>query len=151
MAIDGGGIRGVIAAKALAVVEKQLGKAIRNIAGLVAGTSTGSIISGAIASGLSAQDILDLYLRLGKAVFRKTARSYLWLLMRHRYSGAPLQQALRENYGERKLGDFWRDRPRIVESRSGKFHCAHLFSGGGRPLRGRRSGLLCKSLLPGRL
>ena len=113
VAIDGGGIRGVIAAKALAVVEKALRKPIRNIAGLVAGTSTGSIISGGIASGLSAQNILDLYLELGEAVFRKTARSYLWLLMRHRYSGAPLQKALRENYGERKLGDFWRDRPRI--------------------------------------
>jgi predicted acylesterase/phospholipase RssA len=61
LAIDGGGIRGVIAAKALAVVEKHLGKPIRNIAGLVAGTSTGSIISGGIASGLSAR-YSDLYL-----------------------------------------------------------------------------------------
>jgi hypothetical protein len=51
----------------------------------VAGTSTGSIISGGIASGLNAQDVLDLYLKLSKVVFSKTPRSYLWILMRHRY------------------------------------------------------------------
>ncbi len=113
VAIDGGGIRGVIAAKALDALETHLGQPIRAVTGLVAGTSTGSIISAGIASGLTARKILDLYLKLGQTVFPKSLRSCLWILMRYRYSQAPLREALRAVYGERTMGELWGGPDRI--------------------------------------
>jgi predicted acylesterase/phospholipase RssA len=54
IAIDGGGIRGVIATQALSMLEQALGKPLHEVFRLAAGTSTGSIISSGIASGMTA-------------------------------------------------------------------------------------------------
>lgn len=45
VAIDGGGIRGIIVAKALAMLEECLDRPVHDIFRLAAGTSTGAIIS----------------------------------------------------------------------------------------------------------
>ncbi len=42
IAIDGGGIRGIIVTKALSMLENELGQPLHNIFRLTAGTSTGS-------------------------------------------------------------------------------------------------------------
>ena len=52
LAVDGGGARGVYAAQILARVEDTLGTKIRDCFDLLAGTSTGSIITGAAAVGM---------------------------------------------------------------------------------------------------
>ncbi|MBI3162450.1 MAG: patatin-like phospholipase family protein, partial [Chloroflexi bacterium] len=52
IAIDGGGIRGIIAAKALNMLEKEAGTPSYKIFRLCAGTSTGSILAGGIAAGV---------------------------------------------------------------------------------------------------
>ena len=44
LAVDGGGIKGVVASKAIAVLEEQLGKPAYETFKLLAGTSTGSIV-----------------------------------------------------------------------------------------------------------
>ena len=64
LAVDGGGIRGTMVAKALAVVEAELGKPCSELFHLSAGTSTGSIISAAIAARIPAQRMHELYVRL---------------------------------------------------------------------------------------
>jgi predicted acylesterase/phospholipase RssA len=107
VAIDGGGVRGIIVARALTMLEQELGSPVHKIFGLSAGTSTGSIISAAIACGFSAQNIFDLYLTLGDTVFRHTWRYYLWPLTRYRYDPAPLKTALLNEFGTRKMGDLW--------------------------------------------
>jgi len=112
IAIDGGGIRGTIPARALAVLEKHLGKTCPELFRLTAGTSTGSIISAGIASGLSAEAIHALYLQLGQTIFRKTWRTYLWPLTRYRYPSEPLADALRAQIGDRVMGDFWTGNPK---------------------------------------
>ena len=56
IAIDGGGIKGVIVTKALSMVEEQLGYPLHKRTGLTAGTSTGSIIAAGLASGLRRED-----------------------------------------------------------------------------------------------
>ncbi len=71
IAIDGGGIRGVIVTGALSMLEAQLGEPLHGRARLYAGTSTGSIISAALAAGLSASKIHELYLQLGDKIFRE--------------------------------------------------------------------------------
>ena len=52
LAIDGGGVRGIIPAMVLAEIEKQTGKPIAELFDLVVGTSTGGIL----ALGLVAPD-----------------------------------------------------------------------------------------------
>jgi predicted acylesterase/phospholipase RssA len=112
IAIDGGGIRGIVVTRALAMLEKSLGKPCRDIFRLAAGTSTGSIISTGIAAGLTAQRMDDLYLAMGKTVFKKSLRSCLFPLTRYRYDHKPLEDALLEAVGKRTMSDFWNGSPR---------------------------------------
>jgi predicted acylesterase/phospholipase RssA len=111
IAIDGGGIRGVIVTRALATLERYSRKSVHDIFRLVAGTSTGSIISAGIAAGLTAAQMHQLYITLGASIFRKSWRSILWPLTRFRYPHEPLINALREHIGTRKMGDFWTTNP----------------------------------------
>lgn len=105
ISIDGGGIKGVIPIKALAMLEEHLGKPSQGIFGLTAGTSTGSIISACIAAGLTAAQIFELYVQLGTTVMAKSWRSKLWPLTRYRYPFEPLADALRAQIGEITMGD----------------------------------------------
>jgi patatin-like phospholipase/acyl hydrolase len=107
LAIDGGGIRGTMVAKALAVVEESEKIAFSQRARLFAGTSTGSIISAALGAGLPAARIHQLYVDLAGDIFPKTWRSRLWPLTRYRYSNQPLIDRLREVLGDAKMGDLW--------------------------------------------
>jgi hypothetical protein len=111
IAIDGGGIRGVIVTKALSLLEEQLGIPVHKIFRLAAGTSTGSIISAGIASGLTAAQLHQLYISLGGTIFKKSWRSYFWPLTRFRFPHEPLANALREHIGDKKMGDFWTASP----------------------------------------
>lgn len=109
IAIDGGGIRGVIVTKALTMLEESLGHPLHDSARLYAGTSTGSIISAALGTGMSAAKVHELYLSLGDTVFRKSLRSVLYPLTRYRYSHDPLEATLHEHLGNVKMKDLWVD------------------------------------------
>ncbi|MDB9320874.1 patatin-like phospholipase family protein [Nodularia spumigena CS-591/04] len=78
LAIDGGGIRGIIPAIILAEIEKLTGKPICELFDLIAGTSTGGIL----ACGLTkpklnnshepyykADELIDLYRKHGEEIF----------------------------------------------------------------------------------
>ncbi len=106
LAIDGGGIKGVMVARALVELERETGEPIGNSVGLVAGTSTGAIIAIGIACGMSAGEILELYKSLGPGIFRKSWRNLplVRYLVPYRYDNRPLIDALRAVIGE-KLGD----------------------------------------------
>jgi len=107
IAVDGGGIRGTIVARALSVLEDHLGEPCHEFCRLTAGTSTGAIISAGIAQGLTASRMHELYVQLADVVFPKTLRSALWPLTRYRYSLDPLRAALQETLGHGVLGDIW--------------------------------------------
>ena len=109
IAIDGGGIRGVIVTQALSMLEKHVGQPLHESARLYAGTSTGSIISAALAAGLSASKIHELYLQLGANIFRKSWRTFFFPLTRYRYPQEPLESALHEQLGDMKMKDLWKD------------------------------------------
>ena len=113
VAIDGGGIKGVMVTKALSMLEEHLGKTCSEIFTLAAGTSTGSIISASIGARMSAAQMHELYRQLGGTVFKKTWRYYLWLLARYKYPNQPLIQALRDALGEMTMGGFWKSEPKI--------------------------------------
>lgn len=109
VAIDGGGIKGVIVTCALAMLEKELGKPCYEVFDLAVGTSTGSIISAGIGASISATDMFKLYIDLGQVVFPRTLRSALWPLTRYRYSQEPLVAQLEKSFGGLKMKDFWKE------------------------------------------
>lgn len=113
VAIDGGGILGVVITRALSLLEEHLDKPVQQIFQLAAGTSTGSIISAGLGAGLTAARMHELYVTLGSEIFRKTLRSRLWLLLKYRYSPRPLEMALTRYIGDKTMGDFWSGNPKI--------------------------------------
>ncbi|MBN1261678.1 MAG: patatin-like phospholipase family protein [Anaerolineae bacterium] len=108
IAIDGGGIKGTMIARALLELEEHLGAPIHQRIGLAVGTSTGSIISAALGARMTAESMYALYRQLGPVIFRKTLRSTLWPLFRYRYPHDHLRAALAEQIGAgARMGDFW--------------------------------------------
>src|SRR5438105_2229725 len=79
LAVDGGGIRGIIPALVLAEIETRTKRPISDMFDLLAGTSTGGIIAlGLVKPGAdgrvekSASDIVNIYLQTGTAIFPQT-------------------------------------------------------------------------------
>jgi predicted acylesterase/phospholipase RssA len=110
IAIDGGGLKGVIVTRALAMLEEHLGQSIHQVISLSAGTSTGSIISAGITAGLSARQMFEMYCELAEIVFCKSWRTWFWPLTPYRYSFDPLECLLRQHIGDRLMGEFWTEK-----------------------------------------
>lgn len=113
IAIDGGGIRGIIVTQALAVLETALNRSAGNIFRLAAGTSTGSIISAGIAAGITAACMTQLYIAMGQTIFPNSLSKALFPLSRCRYTAEPLTAALEAHFGSRTMADFWHADPQI--------------------------------------
>lgn len=110
LALDGGGIRGMISIEVLAAMEE----ALRARAGggpdwvladwfdYIAGTSTGAIIAAGLALGLPVADIRRFYQEQGAAMFD---RAKLRNRLRYRFESERLAEALRGAFGaDRTLG-----------------------------------------------
>ena len=117
LSIDGGGIRGVFPATLLAGLEGAIpsGRRIADYFDLIAGTSTGGIIALALASGLPASDVRDLYVDRGAEIFPPEPNGAIGTitqklhalrrLVRYRYDREVLARLLHEQFGERTLGE----------------------------------------------
>ena len=115
LSLDGGGIRGVFPAAFLARLEEHLDCPIGRYFDLIAGTSTGGIIAIGLGLGLSAADILKLYVDQGPAIFdqehgaiqnwvRQKLRGMAHLFV-NKHSSESLRRALDGILGRRKLGE----------------------------------------------
>jgi len=76
LSIDGGGIRGIIPAKVLAELERELqrtepDKKLYEHFDLICGTSTGAILAIAIALGIPAIELVDFYKENARVIFPK--------------------------------------------------------------------------------
>lgn len=113
LSLDGGGIRGVIEAVILAEVEELIDRPLNQYFHLIAGTSTGSILAAAIATGRKSEEILELYRRKGKSIFPYTSRwspQRLPLILQYgpsapKFSDQGLINALKEQFGSTRLSD----------------------------------------------
>jgi predicted acylesterase/phospholipase RssA len=88
LALDGGGIRGIMTIEILAGIEATLRKTTKNadlvladFFDFIAGTSTGAIIATCLSLGLTTSEVRDFYKENGKTMFDKAS-----LLKRFRYS-----------------------------------------------------------------
>ena len=110
LSLDGGGIRGVLAARILQEIERQLGpeRPLHQYFDMIAGTSTGAILAGGLALGKTSQDLIHLYQAHGQTIFPPPSwfqqlpivQLFQALFSRCRYSNAGLIQVLKREFGE---------------------------------------------------
>ena len=106
LALDGGGIRGVLTLQVLIRMEEILrgpsgqGKDFRlcNFFDYIGGTSTGAIIAAGLAIGMSAQELSDFYIATGPKMFEK---AFILERLRNLYKKEPLTEELKKTYGPR--------------------------------------------------
>lgn len=106
LSIDGGGIRGLLAATMLDHIERTSGKPIADQFDMLAGTSTGGILACALACGVPAADLRALYRDKAVAIFSRSWSKRLssgFGLFDEQYSAAGLEACLADVLGERML------------------------------------------------
>jgi hypothetical protein len=103
LALDGGGIRGVLSLHILGRIEEllviQSGRSDYRLADYfdyVAGTSTGGIIAAGIVLGMSIPEILSFYVKNGPNMFSKAD---LVRRLRYKFESEPLAQQLKATLG----------------------------------------------------
>jgi predicted acylesterase/phospholipase RssA len=104
LALDGGGIRGVLTLQVLIRMEKLLrarsgqGADFRlcNFFDYIGGTSTGAIIAAGLAIGMTAEELSKFYIATGPKMFEK---AFILERLRHLYKKEPLTEELKKTYG----------------------------------------------------
>ena len=104
LALDGGGIRGVLTLQVLIRMEEMLaeksgqGENFRlcNFFDYIGGTSTGAIIAAGLAIGKSAKFLSDFYKEVGPAMFEK---AFILQRLKHLYKSEPLTEKLKVVFG----------------------------------------------------
>lgn len=118
MSIDGGGIRGILPATILDECERHFlnGQTAGSYFDMIAGTSTGGIIALGLSRGMSAREILELYLENGGKIFPTqphTVKTPWWKRVARiakdaqsvRYDPDALQRMLEQSFGRQVYGD----------------------------------------------
>jgi predicted acylesterase/phospholipase RssA len=102
LSLDGGGLKGLFIAAALAEIEADLQTSIVDHFDLIAGTSTGGLIALGLGAGLTPAQIVDFYVREGPRIFG----SGRWFrrLWRPKHDAAGLRDALTSVFGDKLLG-----------------------------------------------
>jgi uncharacterized protein len=108
LAVDGGGIRGLIPALVLAEIERRAGRPAGELFDLIAGTSTGAIIACALAKPdpLPAERIAAIYVDEGPRIFSRSLLKRITSLegyIDERYESDGLVAALRRHLGTARL------------------------------------------------
>jgi hypothetical protein len=109
LSIDGGGIRGIIPATILGEMQRRLGGNLCNFFDLIAGTSTGGIIAVGIGTAChgggpySPDELVNLYVQNGAAIFKKNLLTPEKELFAPKYSPAALEATLAQFFQNTEL------------------------------------------------
>ena len=109
LAIDGGGIRGIIPAVILSEIQKRLGTDLYKVFDLISGTSTGGIIALGIGTRChggqpySPDELLEFYVQSGPAIFKKNFLTPEKELILPKYSPDSLEATLEKFFGATEL------------------------------------------------
>lgn len=108
LALDGGGLRGVLTLGILREIETLLRERhgdpslrLGHYFDLIAGTSTGAIIAAGLSLGMSVDEVHGHYMNLGKIVFKRNLLR--WGALRAKFDSDNVREALVDVFGERKL------------------------------------------------
>lgn len=100
LALDGGGIRGLITLGILEEIEKlvleRTGHRLCDYFDYIAGTSTGAIIAAGLARGMTIAELIDFYNVSGKQMFEP---AFLVERVKYFYTADPLKLKLQEVFG----------------------------------------------------
>lgn len=112
LSIDGGGIRGIVPALVLAELEDCTGRPVADLFSLIAGTSTGGLLTLALARpgddggpAFAARELVDLYLEEGPRIFSRS------VFRRIRSADSLLDEKYSAEELERVLGTYLGDVP----------------------------------------
>jgi hypothetical protein len=103
LALDGGGIRGVLTLEILAAIEDMIRTRLGDDAVLgdyfdyIGGTSTGAIIAAGLSRGMSVSEIRDIYHQHGEEMFDK---AFILDRYRFKFDSTRLQRLMKRAYGE---------------------------------------------------
>ncbi len=108
LSLDGGGIKGIFPAAVLAFLEQEHlhGRSIGDYFDLIAGTSTGGIFALGLGAGLTASELLEMYLEEGHRVFPSKRRGFWGRVKRWvsaPYDRIPLDELLSQRLGDKTL------------------------------------------------
>lgn len=98
LALDGGGIRGVMTLGILKKIEETVGQPLWQYFDYIAGTSTGAIIAAGLARGMSVDELIAFYRDAGPEMFAKTR---FLKRLNSLYNNGPLEQKLKDVFGEK--------------------------------------------------
>ena len=96
LALDGGGIRGVLTLGVLKKIEDLVGP-LHEFFDYIAGTSTGAIIAAGLARGMSVDELTAFYRQTGPEMFQRTR--FLDRLT-SLYQNGPLERQLKATFGD---------------------------------------------------
>ena len=100
LSLSGGGARGILQSELLCRYEQQLGAPISSQFDLIVGTSVGGVIAAALAHGVTAQRISNIFRDSMAAVFRPQNMGFL---RGPRYSFEPLRIKLNSEFGNARI------------------------------------------------
>lgn len=112
LTLDGGGTRGIYTAQLLALAEQEFDIRIKDSFDLIAGTSTGSIIAGAIVSEIPMDEIVELFESEAPDIFQK--KWYRNLLFSSKYSEDVLAHVIAKHIPAKPLSEI--STPLIITS-----------------------------------
>ena len=105
LCIDGGGILGVGAARALMEFEQESGKPIIEQFDYIAGTSTGAILAVLLSLGFTAEDCYRLYKEKGKDIFYIPNLIWKFNPLKPKYSNEKFIKLLDDLLGTKSMKD----------------------------------------------
>ena len=104
LSIDGGGIRGIFSAHILKRIQEEIKIEFHEEFDLIAGTSTGSIISAALAINIPINTVEDMYKKNGREIFKKNPLN-MWGLFKCKYKKNRLEDILRSIFKSKTLSE----------------------------------------------
>lgn len=114
LSLDGGGIRGALTLGYLKKIETILKEKngqdylLCDHFDLIGGTSTGSIIAAGLATGLTVDNLVELYMDLGGKIFGKKRNWWnpleTWRFLKAEYDYRVLEKSLKDAFGTITLG-----------------------------------------------
>ncbi len=109
LALDGGGIRGILTLQMLkrieAIVRVRMGRddaVLSDYFDLIGGTSTGAIIASALALGWTVERVDEVYREFGSDIFRSSF--FRRGLLHPKFSAKAIRDGLKKNFGDIQLG-----------------------------------------------
>lgn len=107
LCLDGGGVKGLFAAKVLSEIENQIECPIYRYFDMISGTSTGAIIAAGLALGISASKMCDLYIDHAAKIFPQNKGFFrnIRRLYSSKYNNNALVTQLRDIFQDAVIGD----------------------------------------------